>query len=414
MSIMTPRMEAVLDSMTRDEIWRLQEAIDAGNEQTLQSMMYAKDPLIMIEEDPILYNMINGGFSWADLMDAMPQSARRVIEYKEMDPDADWDMPILRLRKHIWESFPVDVVPVQDVNRGDKAERYAIRWNARKYDEARNNCEHGWEYMDYAEDVYRRLLKALNYSRYWSVEEAQEEEDICRIVMNFEEEKPVPIRLPISNVCEEDAAATKPLQRLNDIKARFPVVWKEVEGCKSTTYALEIFGKKVKEQGLNLQRVQADLMTALTASTAWTVLPTADPKQVCLLRMKHANVDTETDTDTDNHSVAESNGNSSDWETVPVKKAAATAAAAAATKPLQPLQRLNDLKERFPIVWKEVEGCKSTTYAVEIHGKKVKEQGLNLQRVKADLTKAMNASAAWTVLPATDPKQVCLLRMNHA
>jgi hypothetical protein len=324
LSHVTPRIEATLDSMTPTELQRLQDAVDAGAENIVHSMMFNKDPLTVLEQDPILYSMINDNMSWADLMEVMPKTARRVLEYKQPDPDADWDMPVLRLRKHIWEHFPVDVIPVPTK---DAAERYGVRWNARKFAEAEDtcskNCEHGWEFLDFEEDLHRRLLKALQASRYWTVEEAQSTEDICIIAMNFQTEKQTvqtmqTMQLPSmtvsdmekdnASVASNDTAESKskswekvcsknknsqpesqqPLSRLNDIKARFPVIWNEVQGCKSTTYALEIFGKKVKEQGLNLNRVKADLMTALTASKAWTVLPAKDPKHVCLLRMNHA------------------------------------------------------------------------------------------------------------------------------
>ena len=299
----TPRIEAALDRMTRDEIIQLDDAVTANLEKEVLQMLYSKDFLIAFEQDPILGAMMNFNVSWADLMDAMPNSAKRVLEYKEVDPDADWEMPQLRLRKHIWENFPVDVVPVESK---DRAERYAIRWNVRKFQEARNNCDHGWQYDDFEEDVYRRLLKALSYSRYWTVEEAQGS-NICQIAMNFQEDT-MPakaFKLPVADV--NDAASvcsavtnassdwetvstktTVPtLRRLNDIKALFPVIWNPVEGCKSTTYAVEIFGKKVKELGLNANKVKTDLLVALKASKSWTVLPGND-RAVCLLQMNHA------------------------------------------------------------------------------------------------------------------------------
>jgi hypothetical protein len=147
------------------------------------------------------------------------------------------------------------------------------------------------------------------------VEEALGEEDLCIIAMNFQEEhakeyvkKAPAFTLPSMkendsdaesvqsegwekvNVIKKTVAPTTPvLRRLNDIKAFFPVIWNEVQGCKSATYALEIFGKKVKEQGLDMTTVKTDLMAALKASRSWTVLPATNPRHLCLLQMNFIN-----------------------------------------------------------------------------------------------------------------------------
>jgi len=80
------------------------------------------------------------------------------------------------------------------------------------------------------------------------------------------------------------------LRKLNDIKEHFPVVWHAVPGQHGkSTYALEIFGKKLREMstaaGRNVSNeVTAHLMTALHASKAWHVLPSAG-KELCRLEM---------------------------------------------------------------------------------------------------------------------------------
>jgi hypothetical protein len=321
-SYVTPRIQNALDSMTHDEILCLDAAVTANDDVQVMTMLCNKDFLILTEQDPIMNAMINHNVSWADLMDAMPHSAKNAMEAEPqvMDwddsPDADWEMPILRLRKHIWENFPVDVVSVQSK---DRVERYVIRWNPRKYQDARTDVTFYWEYDDFEDNVYRRLLLSLNASRYWTVEEAKSANDVCIIAMNFQNEKPsMPFKLPSNNMCDNDDAMSvasvasvasastassgweevavnkkgpqpaPQLHRLNDIKAHFPVIWNEVQGCKSTTYAVEIFGKKAKEQNLNINRVKADLIAALSTSRAWTVLPAKDPKHVCLIQMNHS------------------------------------------------------------------------------------------------------------------------------
>jgi hypothetical protein len=319
-SVLTPRMEAALDRMEHTELEQILCAAESNDDAQVWQMLCNKDMAIIFDNESLHQLLSNSHIQWGDLMMMMPmqsqskQSKQYVKEYQAVDPDADWVMPILRLRKDIWENFPVTVAPIESK---DKRERYSIQWHRKKFDEARYSCEHGWEIMDFEDDTYRRLIKALNNSRYWNVEEAHNEQDLCVIAMNFQDDdatiKPAKtFTLPthkdndsddesvISGASEGWEKVTakvitkKPitpkvpvLRRLNDIKTYFPVIWNEVSGCSSTTYAVEIFGKKVKEQGLNINTVKTDLLTALKASSNWTVLPAKNERHVCMLQMNH-------------------------------------------------------------------------------------------------------------------------------
>ncbi len=308
---LTPRIEAALNVMNHDELQAVYTATIANNEETVRSLLAAKDLQVMLESDPLMKLMYHPELRWGDLMLAMPvPKAIKYADEEDMDPDAEWAMPVLRLRKHIWENFPVVVIPMQTK---DNQERYAVRWHHKNFQEAREACEHGWQYMDYEEDTYRRLMKSLSASRFWTVEEARETNDLCVIAMNFvasEDSNTKPVRafkLPSSDVNDSDTAsvasmsssewetvgskktASLPvLRRLNDVKTHFPVIWNEVPNKKNTTYAVEIFGKKVKELGLNAIKVKTDLLAALKASKSWTVLPGTSDRVVCLLQMNHA------------------------------------------------------------------------------------------------------------------------------
>jgi hypothetical protein len=310
-SVVTPRIAAAVEQMNYAEIVRLDDAVTANNEELVMKMLCDKDFLIAFESDPILNAMMNDNVNWGDLMLAMPNSAKRVMAYKEVDPDANWQMPVLHRRKDIWENFPVVVVPMEG-----KGDRHVIRWHYKNYQETRQNCDNWCDYDDFEDNTYRRLLMSLSASRYWTVEEAAGNDDICVIAMNnFQEyEKTTPFKLPSNQDNDTEsvgakstkstnsandgwetvpvknaaaAAAAPVLRRLNDIKENFPVIWNVVPG-KSTTYAVEIFGKKAREQGLNINKVKADLLTALKASKSWTVLPAKDDKIVCLIQMNHA------------------------------------------------------------------------------------------------------------------------------
>lgn len=321
-SDVTPRMLAAINQMDHDESMALEAAILADNDELCMQLMAAKDVAVLFEDSPfakLMQLMDRTDLLWGDIMLAQPQVKEVKSKSRILELDEDWVMPTLRLRKHIWENFPVNVIPIESK---DKRERYAIQWHNKKFQEAREACEHGWEYMDFEEDTYRRLIKSLTASRYWTVEEAVGIHDLCTIAMNFsDEEKPSKaFILPSNKLDDSDAEDTEDaksvtsvasevttttavsqdweevspkkamntvpqLRRLNDIKNHFPVIWSEVVGCKSTTYAVEIFGKKAKEQGLNIIKVKADLLAALKASRSWTVLPATNERQVCLLQM---------------------------------------------------------------------------------------------------------------------------------
>jgi hypothetical protein len=286
------------------EAFELEQALVADNDALVFQMLVAKDSSILMDElmqDPMMQMLSREDLAWGDLMILNPTTYKSGA--KPLEEDAHWTMPVMNLRKHIWENFPVVVKQIPST----KGEIYAIQWHMKNFEEARNSCEHGWQYMDFEEDTYRHLMKALHSSRNWTVQEAHGPEDLCTIVMQGEEEKPLkPFVLPSKEVNDTDSVCTDAsqesegwcevakkgptvpvLRRLNDIKEHFPVVWSEVAGCSSKTYAVELFGRKIKEQGLNVNKVKADLIAALKASKSWTVLPATSDRQACQIRMNH-------------------------------------------------------------------------------------------------------------------------------
>ncbi len=314
-SICTPKMHQALDMMSSAEMIQLEKAVLDNNDELVIRMLAAKDVSLdmdlrvhLMMQDPLMQILGREDVCWGDLMMLNPvkpaKSECRLIE----DWDEDWVMPILSLRKQIWENFPVVVKQIES----KAGNTYAVQWHMKNFQEARDACEHGWQYMDFEEDTYCRLMKALNASRNWTVQPAAGAEDLCTIVMNGEEEeklleKPLkPFVLPSRQVNDSDSVCSESsqesdgwievakkgpvvpvLRRLNDIKEHFPVVWSEVAGCSSKTYAVELFGRKIKELGLNGTKVKADLLAALKVSKSWTVLPATSDRQACQIRMNH-------------------------------------------------------------------------------------------------------------------------------
>jgi len=119
------------------------------------------------------------------------------------------------------------------------------------------------------------LFQALRASSAWTVEPAQRESHICVIRMtNSKHEE----SWPKSTIPERTIAPL--LTRLNDIKEFFPVVWHTVSPCGSLqkTYSIEFHKEKLRTLLSSIpnsvgieEQVKQLLLTALKASTAWTV-----------------------------------------------------------------------------------------------------------------------------------------------
>ena len=81
------------------------------------------------------------------------------------------------------------------------------------------------------------------------------------------------------------------LVKLNDIKEYFPVVWRKVDGRPGkSTYAIELFGKKITEMSRAVghdvrKEVTDNLLAALRASNSWTVLAPVE-REVCRIEIK--------------------------------------------------------------------------------------------------------------------------------
>lgn len=185
------------------------------------------------------------------------------------EEDRDWVPPVLNLRKDIWTHFPVVLNPLG--NGEDGAERHAVCWHCTNLVAWRTEHPQPESWVDYETLTRRRLLRALTASTKWTVEPAVAPDQICILRMNFrprlefldssETESAPPVRVPL-------------LLRLNDIKMHFPVVWHSLPSPTPDVklYALEFHTKKLAMCRKDPGHVRAQLLAALRASTAWTVL----------------------------------------------------------------------------------------------------------------------------------------------
>ena len=202
----------------------------------------------------------------------------------------DGNMPYVptrvRSRKDIWENFPVCVIPLGTDSTG--AERHSITWHNRNLtawredDTSRQDGGHGpnspEEYEDYKGIQEYYLLESLKRCKYWTVVDAEAEDQICIIRMKFRAAAE-----PTTGTAPTDPLLPR-LMRLNDIKAHYPVVWSWPANDKKRC-ALEFHRVGLKSKGLDAEVVRPTLLRALKASTAWRVLPSTESSHICILEL---------------------------------------------------------------------------------------------------------------------------------
>lgn len=123
---------------------------------------------------------------WGDIMFdyevAHPTVASAVLDEDVDDILDGYIVPDLRMRKGIWENFPVDVVAIRSA---DDTERYRISWNMARLEEMRvTEPKSMEEWMEYEDWCYGRLMYSLGkYSNKYTVEPALNDSMICIIAM---------------------------------------------------------------------------------------------------------------------------------------------------------------------------------------------------------------------------------------
>ena len=244
-----------------------------------------------LKGDKIFQAMMNGKLEWGNIaLNAENKPKRLSINWspnKNTPPNTaeeralyNWKTPDLALRKGIWENFPVILDRLED---RDGTERYAVKWHEKHLKDWENTMPEQWaDYYEYKTFAEFRLFHALRkYSHKYRLMPAELPGQIAVLEMVHAEgapkKAPHPVGVPV-------------LRKLNDIKEHFPVVWHPVDGkAGKSTYALELFGKKLKEISKAVGHdvtgeVSTQLGRALDASHAWKVLP-AVGKEFCRLEI---------------------------------------------------------------------------------------------------------------------------------
>ena len=169
-------------------------------------------------------------------------------------------------RKDIWENFPVSLV---QLGRGsDGADRHAVVWNRKNLVEWRKTSPYtDWSMYEIQEE--NRLLQAISKSTKWTVEPPIADNQICVIRMEFGQRKhsSKDVFYRQSNV--------PILTCLKDIMTFFPMtVYHEQPVMDDRkVYSIALFKKKLQEIGYMEATIRSNILRALKATTAWSVLP---------------------------------------------------------------------------------------------------------------------------------------------
>jgi hypothetical protein len=257
--------------------------------------------------EKLLDIMNDGEIQWGDLLIDGPPASPVNDPPQPMPEDWDLEFPVLTLRKHIWENFPVTCVPLG--SGADGAERHAIVWHRKNLAEWREDAPSWEEWMDFQKITHYRLIKCLEASNRWTVEPPRRRtDDICVISMVFApkdaDATPVaaPAAIPSPPAGDEWITVAAPPPRaapahsdvpvLTDprqIAKFFPIVHNP-DWMETGVVAIQIHNKKMNDAcvsaGCDISKdIKDRLMAALKASKSWTVMPAAGPREYCRLLM---------------------------------------------------------------------------------------------------------------------------------
>lgn len=307
--------DPVMEALMRGESWA--NAMEIGDPNFFKPK--AK-PANQNRSMPIVHEFP----AWAEQLDpAIQDSIRDLLQWESEESylGSGWTMPDLRMRKGIWENFPVTLTPIND---GNGTERYAIAWHMAHLRDWRDDPSHTLsfnEHQDYEMfSEYKLLYSLAHHARQYRIEPPRAENQIAIIAMvhngtrkNNRGNNRATVRNNVRNNVRKNNRATRNnrsnirknntrntrkvnrnvpvLRKLVDIKDHFPVTWTEVPGKAGTkTYGLQIHNKKLSDlsaaTGRNMRgELTQKLMTALRASTFWNVLP-GGPGEFARLEMR--------------------------------------------------------------------------------------------------------------------------------
>lgn len=266
------------------------------------SVSFATVP-VMFSEDEVWTRLVAGD-AWGDIQydcygddpvstlpEPVAESEPVLMTFEEEALDG-YIVPDLRLRKNIWETYPVNLHQIRK-SFADGADRYSIVWDEDRVEEWREMCSKATthsHHLDYEFWEETRMLHALNkHSHKYSVEPARHDGEICVIAMVFTPREEGSSNSASSSVAAVPAIPTK--DRALQVLNRFPVAWKR----DGSLHSIEVHRGKMSEKVPNFMRMSAeqqrphietlkrDLLAALALCDDCVV--TLSSTYLCVVRM---------------------------------------------------------------------------------------------------------------------------------
>ena len=250
----------------------------------------------VLVNDPFYKLMESGEIMWGDLMmDVVCEEVQPVAE-RTMEEEIleGWTMPDLKLRKNIWENFPVSLIPLADA---DGTDRYAVVWHEKNLEEWRSTRALSWdEFQEYEDYACMRLMYALRaHSHKYRIEEARSSRHVCVIAMVHSDTviPAIPVAVitvivPTATVIVPTTAAvivaTRSSPKAMNVLKGFAVSW-DRDTLNSKIHFIKPHMMKLKALGLTGKDIESDLMNELSLCDDCVVSDKVRGDYLCTVRM---------------------------------------------------------------------------------------------------------------------------------
>ena len=242
----------------------------------------------VLVNDPFYKLMESGEIMWGDLMmDVVCEEVQPVAE-RTMEEEIleGWTMPDLKLRKNIWENFPVSLIPLADA---DGTDRYAVVWHEKNLEEWRSTRALSWdEFQEYEDYACMRLMYALRaHSHKYRIEEARSSRHVCVIAMVHSDTVISAIPVVPTTVIVPSAAvivATRSSPKAMNVLKGFAVSW-DRDTLNSKIHFIKPHMMKLKALGLTGKDIESDLMNELSLCDDCVVSDKVRGDYLCTVRM---------------------------------------------------------------------------------------------------------------------------------
>ena len=247
------------------------------------------DASLILLNDPMYKLFASGEVLWGDIEDspvapAVQQQQQHDYDAVPVGPAEDgfyyldewdlfrnWDMPDLKLRKNIWEKFPVSLIQLPET---DGTDRYSVVWHEKNLREWREVRSMSMDEHDCYEEFCRaRLMRALEaHSHKYRIEPATAERQICILAMVHSD-------ATATATATATAAAERP--KALGILKRWAVSW-DREG---KIHYIKPHMKKLRDLGVTPEEITFDLLDELGMCDDCVVSAATRKGDICTVTM---------------------------------------------------------------------------------------------------------------------------------